>query len=79
MSSDSELINFLNQHATRNWEIRFHGKLVDINYPDSPTTPDYEDYASLSEALAEVVKDCEKNIVTLSNSLTKKQLEKFHS
>ena len=50
-------INFLNKDCKTNWEIRFHGDYVDINYPDSPVTPDYEDYKSLNIALDEVIKD----------------------
>lgn len=50
-------INFLNKECKTNWEIRFHGDYVDINYPDSPVTPDYEDYKSLDMALDEVIKD----------------------
>lgn len=53
----TDKINFLNKDCKTNWEIRFHGDYVDINYPDSPVTPDYEDYISLDMALDEVVKD----------------------
>ncbi len=51
-------IQLLNKKSKHNWEIRFHGKLVDINYPSSPVTPDYEDYTSLRKALDEVIEDC---------------------
>lgn len=50
-------LNELNKRAMLNWEIRFHGSLVDINYPDSPVTPDYEDFNSLEEALDAVLDD----------------------
>jgi len=53
----TDKINFLNKDCKTNWEIRFHGDYVDINYPDSPVTPDYEDYKSLNIALDEVIKD----------------------
>lgn len=56
-----DLIGYLNNHAKSSWEIRFHTKdgkqLFDVNYPDSPVTPDYEDYSNLFEALTEVVSD----------------------
>lgn len=50
-------IRELNKRAKSNWEIRFHGNLIDINFPDSPVTPDYEDFNSLDEALDEVLSD----------------------
>lgn len=57
----TDLINELNRRAKNNWEIRFHTKdgkqLYDINYPDSPVTPDYEDYTDLLDALSEVMAD----------------------
>ena len=51
-----EKIKILNKSVKTNWEIRFHGDLVDINYPDSGS-PDYEDYESLEEALDAVLED----------------------
>lgn len=53
-------INILNKRSKTNWDIRFHGKnneLVDINYPNSPVGPDYEDYMYLDEALDAVIND----------------------
>lgn len=57
MNKIIDKINYLNKDCKNNWEIRFHGNYVDINYPDSPVTPDYEDYKSLDIALDEVIKD----------------------
>lgn len=54
-----QVIKKLNSIAKCNWEIRFHNKLVDINFPDSPT-PDYEDCRSLKNALMSVLKDMSK-------------------
>lgn len=57
MNKIIDKINYLNKDCKNNWEIRFHGNYVDINYPDSPVTPDYEDYKSLDIVLDEVIKD----------------------
>lgn len=52
-----EKIEFINSKTKCNWEIRFHGKLVDVLVYDSKATPDHEDFNSLEEALDDVIKD----------------------
>ena len=54
-------IDYLNKRAEVNWQIYFHGSFVDIIYPDSPVTPDYEDYKSLDEALDAVISDIKEH------------------
>lgn len=52
-----KMIEFLDERANTDWDIRFHNPFYDVNYPDSPVTPDYEDYKELCDALWEAVKD----------------------
>jgi hypothetical protein len=51
------MIEFLNQNLKYNWEIRMHDNLFDVNYPDSKTSPDFEDYNELCDALWDIVKE----------------------
>ena len=55
--SIGQMIEFLNEKSKLNWDIRMHGKYVDLNYPIFKHGPDdYEDYKELCNALWEVVK-----------------------
>jgi hypothetical protein len=55
--SIGQMIEFLDEQSKLNWEIRLHKPLYDINYPDSPISPDLEDYTELCDALWEAVKE----------------------
>lgn len=52
-----QMIEFLNEHAKLNWEIRMHKPNYDVNYPDSKISPDFEDYKELCDALWEACKE----------------------
>lgn len=55
--SIGQMIEFLDHHAVKNWQIALHKPLYDINYPDSKVSPDFEDFDNLCDALWDVVKE----------------------
>ena len=60
--SVGQMIEFLDEKTSSNWEIRFHKPLYDVNYPDSHISPDFEDFSKLCDALWDAVKEVlEKN------------------